>query len=115
MESFAHPFSQSIREIALALPETSEGTSCVNRAFKVRKKNFLFLGEKDGQIKLMLKLVASADEARALADPRVSIGGIGWVTMRFDPEDPLDEALLRRWILESFRANAPKTVARLLD
>lgn len=30
METFAHPLSERLRAVALSLPETSEGTSCVN-------------------------------------------------------------------------------------
>ena len=32
MDNFSHPVSEQLRATALALPETSEGDSCVNRA-----------------------------------------------------------------------------------
>ncbi len=117
METFRYPLSQELRAAALALPETSEGTSCVNRAFKVRKKNFLFVGEKEAQIKVMLKLSDSMEEAEELAarDPRVSLGKFGWLTLLFAPDDALDSALLRGWVVESFRTLAPKTVVKKLD
>lgn len=115
MDAFLHPTSQRLRAVALSLPETAEGTSCVNRAFKVRKKNFLFLGEKDGEVRLMAKLVESLPDVQALADPRVDVGRTGWVTARFDPEDPPDVGMLERWVVESFRALAPKAVVRALD
>ncbi|MCO4774024.1 MAG: hypothetical protein KDA24_28585 [Deltaproteobacteria bacterium] len=41
MDTFDQAISEHLRAAALALPETSGGTSCVNRAFKVRKKNFM--------------------------------------------------------------------------
>ncbi|MBT3220870.1 MAG: MmcQ/YjbR family DNA-binding protein [Proteobacteria bacterium] len=113
MESFLYPLSDKLRSVALDLPETSEGTSCVNRAFKVRKKNFLFIGEKPGWLRVMLKLTESLDEARAM-DDRVDVGKTGWVTLRFEPTNAIDEELLFRWILESFRALAPKTVVKQL-
>ena len=48
-------------------------------------------------------------------DPRVDVGKIGWVTLRFAPDDALDEATLGRWIVESFRAVAPRSVSKKLD
>lgn len=110
METFSHPVSEQLRAFALALPETSEGTSCVNRAFKVRKKNFLFVGEQDDQVRIMVKLTDSAKAADALADPRVDVGKHGWVTLRFAADDALDADLLEAWVLESFGALAPKAV-----
>lgn len=115
MDTFTFTLSRDLRAVALALPETGEGTSCVNRAFKVRKKNFLFLGEKDGEIRFMAKLSDSLDAAVAMKDPRVAVGKFGWVTLRFTPDDALDRDLLAGWILESFRAMAPRAVLRQLD
>ena len=112
MDQFAHPIAQQLREQALGLPETSEGTSCVNRAFKVRKKNFLFLGEKPGQVRVMLRLRESVAEARDIDDARFSVGNTGWVTVLFPPESPPDVALLGRWLRESYCTLAPKTLAR---
>ena len=66
MEPFEHPISEALRAAALSLPETSEGTSCVNRAFKVRKKNFVFVGEPKGQVRVMLKLRDSLESAAAM-------------------------------------------------
>ncbi len=112
MDEFATPVCRALRAHALGFPEVSEGTSCVNRAFKVRKKNFLFVGEKDGAVKVMVKLTDSLDAAAALGDPRVDVGKIGWVTLRFAPDDPLPLDLLRGWVTESWRTMAPKTVVR---
>ncbi len=38
METFQHAICERLRGGALALPETTEGTSCVNRAFKARNR-----------------------------------------------------------------------------
>jgi hypothetical protein len=115
MDSFTQPISEHLRAAALALPETSEGTSCVNRAFKVRKKNFFFLGEKPDSVRLMVKLSTSLQEAAALNDKRVSVGKMGWVTIVFANDDALDQVLLAGWVVESFRTLAPKTVVKKLD
>ena len=95
---FQHPTSQTIRSLALAYPETEEGSSCVNRAFKAGGKNFVFLGEKGDVIKMRLKLEDG-----------------GWTLLEFTPDDPPAEADLARWIDESFRLLAPKRVQKLTE
>lgn len=97
-ETFRYAISRTIREIALRYPETEEGTSCVNRAFRVGGKNFVFLGEKEGECKLRLK---TFDD--------------GWTLEVFAPDDPPPVAELERWIDESFRLLAPKRVQDLLE
>jgi hypothetical protein len=115
MEQFHHAICQSLREAALRLPETSEGTSCVNRAFKVRKKNFLYVGEKGEDVRVMVKLGPSVDKAEALADPRIQVGMHGWTTVRFSASEAPDTELLLEWVLESFRNLAPKALVKELD
>ena len=116
-ETFQYQVSQAIREIAMALPDASEGTSCVNRAFKAGGKNFAFVGEKDEGTGLRLKLGESIAEVQVLAesDPdRYQVGKGGWSMLRFplDHEPSLDE--LNRWVTESFRLLVPKKISAQL-
>lgn len=115
-DTFAHAVSRHLRALALAFPEVHEGQSCVNRAFKARKKNFLFVGEKGDQIRVMVKLGPSLDAARerAAADDRVTVGKTGWATLSFPAHDPLPGEVLARWVDESFRLLAAKTLVRTL-
>lgn len=113
-EAFSTPLSVALRAVALALPETSEGTSCLNRAFKVRKKNFVFVGERPDRVRVMLKLGPSLEAARAAADPRVSIGKFGWVTVEASEGDHLPTDRLAAWIDESYRLLAPKSLVKQL-
>ena len=116
-EHFTNPVTSALRDHAMTFPETSEGASCVNRAFKVRKKNFLFLGEKnDGSCKVMLKLGPSLDQAVELAggDPRFEVGSAGWTTVRFGASDLADAEQLKHWVGESYRLLAPKSLVKLL-
>lgn len=117
-EKFRYELSEAVREIAISLPETTEGSSCVNRAFKAGGKNFAFLGEKDDECGLRLKLSDSIPAIAALeaADPkRYSVGKGGWAMLRMAPADPpaLDD--LEAWIIESFRLLAPKKIVAQLD
>lgn len=117
-ERFEYAISEKIRAHAMTFPDTEEGSSCVNRAFKAGGKNFAFLGEKPDLCNLRLKLDASLPEVRRLAedDPeRWEVGTAGWTMIRFSPKKPPPVADLRRWITESFHLLAPKKVIAKLD
>ncbi len=117
-EDFRYQASETIRMLALQLPETSEGSSCVNRAFKAGNKNFAFLGEKDELCGLRLKLASSIPELeeRAKLQPdRYQVGKGGWTMVRFAPDDPPRTDDLKTWLLESFVLLAPKRVSAKLD
>lgn len=93
-EEFRFQVSEAIRSHAMTFPESTEGSSCVNRAFKAAGKNFVFLGEKDELCILRLKL----------AD--------GWAKIEFDPADPPAMEQIHAWIDESFLLLAPKRLTR---
>lgn len=117
-EEFQHDVSEQIRAHALTFPETEEGTSCVNRAFKAGGKNFVFLGEKDDECNMRLKLDASIPEIqkRAKSEEKAwDVGKGGWTMLRFAPENPPPAADLERWVTESFMLLAPKRVSKLLE
>lgn len=112
-EQFQYPISETIRGFAMSLPQAEEGTSCVNRAFSAGGKNFLFVGEKEDECNVRLKLSDSIAEVES--GGRFNVGKFGWTLLRFPPGDPPDAGALERWIAESFRALVPKKVAKLLD
>ncbi len=117
-DKFQYDLSEAIRAMAMALPEATEGQSCVNRAFKAGGKNFAFLGEKDGECGLRLKLDASIDDLtrRAKTQPdRYQVGNHGWTMLRFAPDEPPNTNDLEAWILESYRLLAPKKIVATLD
>ncbi len=117
-ERFQHDVILGLRSRALAFPEVVEGDSCVKRSFKVRKKGFLYLGEKAGEYNVMVKLGPSIDEASALAGERPdtwSVGKGGWAILKFDPAERPPDGLLERWMEESYRLQAPKAVIAALD
>jgi predicted DNA-binding protein (MmcQ/YjbR family) len=112
------PAEAALRAHALSYPEATEDFPWGERVMKVRGKVFVFLGRPEGGgLGLSVKLPGSATLALDLpfASPTgYGLGKSGWVTARFGPrtKPPLD--LLKRWIDESYRAVAPRTlVARL--
>jgi len=109
---------ERLRRAALALPGVEEGTSCKNAAFKAGGKAFLYLGEGAADYKLMLKLADSAAEAADLAEAQpehYAINAHGWLTVRFGAAKGPAARLLDRWLLESYRALAPKVLREELD
>lgn len=122
-EQFEHELSETIRSLALKFPESSEGSSCVNRAFKAGGKNFVFVGETSvggtPETNIRLKLRDSIPEISQLAktDPeRWQVADNGWAMLRFAPDEPPPTKDLKRWITESFRLLAPKKiVAQMAD
>lgn len=101
----------AIRDLAMALPNVEEGTSCKNVAFKAGGKNFLFMGPRDGGMLLRFKLTSSLEAAGKLADKepeRYSCGMGGWTTAWFLPKARLPKKRLQDWIAESYGAIVPK-------
>ena len=88
---------------------------CTKIGFKARKKNFFFLGEKHDRLNMMLKLGESLEEAfeQAKAHPGLyKPGKNGWVSLDFPLDHLPPDGLMERWIQESFRMLAPKTLVK---
>ena len=107
-----------LRDFALSYPETTEDFPWGHRTLKVKKKAFVFMGAEEGVTGLSVKLPKSNKSAlklkNAFATP-YGLGKHGWVSIQFDSGDELPMEQLKRWIDESFRAVAPKTLVKKLD
>lgn len=110
----------TLRKYALGLPGTVEEFPWGDRVVKVNKKIFVFLGQVDAKasaLTLTVKLPHSAMDVldHDFAEPTgYGLGKSGWVTMRFanGKHPPLE--VLESWVLESYRAVAPKKFTKLL-
>jgi YjbR protein len=104
-----------LRELALNLPEASEALPWGERVVKVKKKVFVFLGrDMDAHFGLGVKLTKSNKSALALpatAPMGYGLGKSGWVSARFEADAEPAFELLRDWVLESYCAVAPKSLA----
>ena len=110
------PFAK-LRAHGLAFPEAGEDFPWGHTALKVRGKTFAWLDETEDALSLTVKLPVSRDFAELFdfaAPAGYGLGKSGWITCRFAPGESPDLDLLRRWLAESYRAVAPKTLARLL-
>ncbi len=105
-------------EFALGLPEAWEDHPWGESVAKVGKKVFVFFGDDASERarSFTVKLRESHEEASAMgwtADPGYGLGRGGWLTVTAPDDAPMD--LLQAWIVESYRAVAPKRVAARLD
>src|SRR5687768_16819023 len=101
----------ALRDFAMGYPGAHEHFPWGERVVKVKGKVFLFLGGKDDDLSLSVKLPSSGLIALGLpfATPTgYGLGRSGWVTARFGPKEKPPLEVLRAWIDESYRAVAPK-------
>ena len=108
---------ERLRAHGLSLPEAVEEHPWGHSALKVRGKTFVFLNLDADRLSLSTKLPVSRDFALMLdfTEPTgYGLGRSGWVSSAFGSADEIDLELLERWILESFRAVAPKRLAASL-
>ena len=95
----------------MTYPEVREEFPWGERAFKVAKKVFVFLGSDGSDVSMSVKLPESNEMALQFpfAEPtHYGLGKSGWVTVKFAPDDEVPMFLLEGWIGESYRAVAPK-------
>ena len=106
---------------ALSLPGAFEDRPWGERVAKVGKKVFVFFGRsepEDPKLSLAVKLPISGVKAldSSFAEPTgYGLGKSGWVSMTFRAGDRLPVESLRAWIVESYRAIAPKKLLAELD
>jgi predicted DNA-binding protein (MmcQ/YjbR family) len=114
--------SKALRRFALGLPAATEHFPWGERVAKVAGKVFVFLGADplpDGELGFSVKLPESGREALELPFTKPTgygLGKSGWVSASFSAKDAPPLAILEDWILESYRAVAPKRIlAKLAD
>lgn len=119
MANASPELAKALRAFALTLPESREDYPWDHAASKVRKKAFVFWGMDDDPglsvgVKLKFSMVDVLQEP--FAKPMgYGLGRHGWVSLYWEAGAEVDQDQVEAWIIESFRAVAPKTVARKLD
>jgi predicted DNA-binding protein (MmcQ/YjbR family) len=115
MATAAHKRAElRLRDYALRFPEAHEEFPWGERVVKVRGKIFVFLGGQDGELRVSVKLPISFEMALELpftAPTGYGLGRARWVTARFAKKEKPPIDLLQDWILQSYRAVAPKKLA----
>ncbi len=108
----------TLKHFALTLPEAYEDFPWGESVIKVRKKVFVFLGRAASDaLSMSVKLPETGEDVRALpfATPTgYGLGKSGWVTITFDAAEIPPADVMAGWIVESYRAVAPKKLVATL-
>jgi predicted DNA-binding protein (MmcQ/YjbR family) len=106
-----------LREICLALPETSEVEAWGHPTFRVAGKIFVGFGADQGKATLGVKTTPDLQAALVASDPRFTIaayvGKHGWVSL--DMSGRVDWGEVENLVRESYRLVAPRKLARHLE
>jgi len=84
----------------------------------VRDKTFTYLNVDGEPLSISCKLPHSAEVALMLPNAKPTAYGLGrsgWVTADFGPEDDPPLEMLKSWIDESYRAQAPRRLVAALS
>jgi len=111
-------FESILRDYAMSFPAATEDFPWGERAVKVNKKVFVFMGQGEAGFGISVKLPQSLEDALALeyTEPtHYGLGKHGWVTVHLDRAPNISIEMLKRWIAESHRAVAPKKLIAQLD
>jgi predicted DNA-binding protein (MmcQ/YjbR family) len=112
-----HPLAEPLRAFALSLPEAWEDHPWGENVAKVGKKVFVFFGLTDSDQPFGMTVKLPDSHPIALSLPWATSPGYGmdrthWVWLKPPEDAPLD--MLTEWIVESYRAVAPKKLAARL-
>ncbi|MBK8180841.1 MAG: MmcQ/YjbR family DNA-binding protein [Planctomycetes bacterium] len=121
MNSSLQRSRDELQAYALTLPGTREDHPWGERVAKVGDKVFVFFGKSrphEPMLQFAVKLPHSGLAALDLGftEPTgYGMGKHGWVTATFRDGERPDLACAKAWVLESYRAIAPKKLVALLD
>ena len=108
---------QALRTLALSLPEATEAFPWEHVAWKVKGKAFCFTNKPGDELGFTVKLPHSSGAALMLpfvAPTGYGLGKSGWVSATFDGRRKVPIPILESWLLESYRAVAPKKLSALV-
>lgn len=107
-----------LRQLGLSYPETHMKSPWPDHMdLAVRNKTFAYLSPEGQPLSISCKLPESCQTALSLpfASPTgYGLGKSGWVTATFSETDTPPVGFLKTWLEESYRAVAPKTLAKQL-
>ncbi len=117
MASEAYQTSEALCAFALGLPNAWEDFPWGERVIKVNKKIFVFFGAQEPErtdLYLGVKLPDSAEDVLILpfATPMgYNLGKHDWIAFNFPPGEIPPARIVMPWIVESYRAVAPKALS----
>ena len=110
---------KAIRTFALALPGAQPKSPWPGHDdVAVNDKTFLYLGVHEDKVSVGVKLRVSGAEVRRVQDAKpmaYGLGKSGWVSIAFDVSAAPPIETIKRWVMESYRAQAPKRLLKALE
>jgi predicted DNA-binding protein (MmcQ/YjbR family) len=111
---------KTLKAFGLSLPGTTPKSPWPGHDdVAVNDKTFTYLSLREaGGLALSVKLPVSGKDALKLpnASPTgYGLGKSGWVSVSYAAGDDIPLATVKRWMLESYRAQAPKRLLRALE
>ena len=108
---------KTLKTFGLALPDTQPKSPWPGHDdVAVKDKTFAFMSVSSGDLIVSVKLPVTGKEVLKRGDAKPTgygLGKSGWVTVRFAGEVPVDT--VKRWMMESYRAQAPKKLVKQLE
>jgi predicted DNA-binding protein (MmcQ/YjbR family) len=110
---------RALKKFGLALPGAHSKSPWEGHDdLAVKDKTFAFMSVEGDPLHVSCKLTVSGAEVlkQPFAKPTgYGLGKSGWVSLTFDARDMPPEELLKRCILESYRAVAPRKLLKELE
>ena len=108
-----------LKRFGLSLPGTTPKSPWPGHDdVAVNNKTFAYLSTEGGHLSVSLKLPLSGKEALRLPDAKPTgygLGKSGWVSIAFVGDTPVPVDTLTRWMMESYRAQAPRRLIKALE
>src|SRR3954469_5994146 len=112
---------KTLKTFGLSLPGTTPKSPWPGHDdVAVNDKTFVYLSvsDQDGGLRLSVKLPVTGKEVLRLptASPTgYGLGKAGWVSVRFAEGEAVPVDTIKRWMMESYRAQAPKRLLKQLE
>ena len=112
---------KTLKTFGLSLPGTQPKSPWPGHDdVAVNDKTFVYLsvGDEDGGLRVSVKLPVTGKDVLRLpaATPTgYGLGKAGWVSVRFARGEAVPLDTVKRWMMESYRAQAPKRLLKQLE
>jgi predicted DNA-binding protein (MmcQ/YjbR family) len=108
---------KKLKAFGLSLPATEPKSPWPGHDdVAVKNKTFAFMSVSSGDLVVSVKLPVTGKEVLKRGDAKPTgygLGKSGWVTVHFADEVPVET--VKRWLMESYRAQAPKKLVKQLE
>jgi predicted DNA-binding protein (MmcQ/YjbR family) len=112
---------KTLKTFGLSLPATQPKSPWPGHddvAVKDKTFTYLSVSASSGGLVVSVKLPVSGKDVLRLSSAKPTgygLGKAGWVTVHFAKDDAVPLDTVKRWMMESYRAQAPKTLVKQLE